>query len=404
MPVIPGFRILNVEMKGEGKLTEISCEKLAGGLAEASESRLYPGNHKVKIKSIVKTGDTYRLRIKGITRSSLIVGAVLTSSEWPITENREALLLHDGQPVPSETEAVRGGICQDFNRERFIGRGSFHVEGSFVSIKFPKPYPMFPGATLTILGQDRIPRTFTLLWPGKPGLEERRRLNGMARRRPDPHPDPAEIYGRILHVRGYVDIPPMLKKMDWEGAGRVGSWLILEDRKKVLERKILKIVSRPGGADDRLLSFEDYPFDLVSAAVKSMSRRGDLVYRNGWYFPSGQPPLSPFHRGWIGKVRDAGEEGIRIRSVSGESDRKALEELLRSGLIRGGAGIWLSEEACKTLEARLLDGHKKGDSISMADARESLGGSRVRTLEILVILESDGRLVPAAQGEDRIVS
>ncbi len=34
----------------------------------------------------------------------------------------------------------------------------------------------------------------------------------------------------------------------------------------------------------------------------------------------------------------------------------------------------------------------------------SVGGSRVRTLEILVILESDGRLAPAAEGEDRIVS
>lgn len=404
MPAIPGYRILRVESRDKGKLTEISCEKLAGGLPETSDARLYPGNHNVKIKSIVKSGDNFQLRIKGIARSSLIVGAAIISAEWPVTEQREALLLHDGGVIPAETEAVRGGICQDFNRERFIGRGSFHAEGSFISLRFPRPFPMFPGATLSILGSGGIPRKFTLLWPGKTQADEFRRLNSMARRRPDSHPEPVEIYGRILHVRGYVDIPPMLKKEKWDAAVRVGSWLILEDRKQVLEKKILKVMSRPGGADSKLLMFDDYPTGLVSAVVDAMSGRGELVLRNGWYFPAGQFPLSPFHRGLLGKVGDAGEEGLRIRSISGDSAQKAMEELHRTGLIRGGSGIWLSESACKLLGDRLLKGRKKGDSISMADARELLGGSRTRTLEILAILESDGRLVRPADSEDRIIT
>ena len=404
MLVIPGYRILNIESRGEGKLTEITCESIAGGIREHTDTRLFPGGRVVKIKSLIKTGETYRLRIKGIARSSLFTGAVIVSAQWPVTENREALLLPDGQPVPSETEAVRGGICPDFNRERFIGRGNFHIEGSFVSVRFPKPFPMFPGAVLTILSGDGRPRKFTVLWPGKPGFDERRRLNGMAKRRPDPHPDPAEIYGRILHVRGYVEIPSLLYKMDWGEAARVGSWLILEDRRKVLERKILKITSRPGGADERLLRVGDYPDSLISSMVLAMSERGELEVRKGWYFPPGYPPLSPFHRGWLKKVQDAGEEGVRVRSISGESDRSALGVLLRSGLIQGGADIWFSEDACKTLTSRLMVGKKKGDRISMAYARKELGGSRMRTLEVLAILESDARLVPAADGEDRIVS
>lgn len=404
MPVIPGFRILRIESRDQGKLTEISCEKLAGGLTETSDARLFPGDHKMKIKSIVKSDDNYQLRIKGVARSSLIVGAVIISAEWPVTEQREALLLHDGEPIPAETEAVRGGICQDFNRERFIGRGSFQLEGSFVSLRFPKPFPMFPGATISILGGGGIPRKFTLLWPGKVQGEAFRRLNSMARRRPDAHPDPAEIYGRILHVQGYVEIPPMLKKEKWDGAARVASWLILEDKKKILEKKILKVVSRPGGADNQLLLFDDYPQGLVSAVVNAMSGRGDLELRNGWYFPGGQSPLSPFHRGLLGKVSDAGEEGLRIHSISGDSAKKALEELHRSGLIRGGSGIWLSESACKLLGDRLLADRNKGDSVSMADAREILGGSRTRTLEILAILESDGRLIRPADSENRIVT
>ena len=404
MLVIPGYRILNVESRGEGKLTEITCERMAGGVRVQSAARFFPGGRVVKIKSLVKTGETYRLRIKGITRSSLFPGAVIASAEWPVTENREALLLPDGRPVPSETEAVRGSLCPDFNRERFIGRGSFHVEGSFFSVKFPKPYPMFPGAVLTILDRDGRPRKFTVLWPGKPGPDEYRRLNGMAKRRPDSHPEPAEIYGRILHVRGYTDIPPILDKIEWDGAAQVGSWVILDDRQKLLERKILKLASRPGGADERLFRIDDYPERLISSLVLAMSGRGELKVRKGWYFPPGHPPLSPFHRGWLKKVQDAGEEGVRVRSISGESDKTALEVLVRSGLIQGGVDIWLSEEACETLRSRLMAGKKKGEKISMAYARENLGGSRMRTLEILVILESDGHLVRATDGEDRIVS
>ncbi len=400
---IPGFRILKVESRGSGKLTEIICEAMAGGLEEGDESQFFPGFKPIKLKSVIKNGEDYRLRIKGIARSALFAGGMIISSKWPVTESREALLLPDGKPVPSETEIVRGGLCPDFNRERFIGRGSFHLEGSFLSIRFPKPFPMFPGAVLTILGANRVPRKFTVVWPGIPTQDERRKLNNMARRRPDPQPEAVEIYGRILHVRGFVEIPQLFFKNNWEGARLVDSWLILEDRQKVLERKILKIVSRPGGADKRLLRIPDYPEKLVLSLVGDMCDKGPLVIRNGWFFPEGDPPLSPYHRGWLKNIKDAGEEGIRVRSINGESDKAALEVLLRSDFIRGGESIWLSPEALETLENRLMNGRKKGDKITMAGARECLGGSRTRTLEVLSILDTEGILSRSADGESRIV-
>ena len=400
---IPGFRILKVESRGSGKLTEIICEAMAGGLEEGDESQFFPGFKPIKLKSVIKNGEDYRLRIKGIARSALFAGGMIISSKWPVTESREALLLPDGKPVPSETEIVRGGLCPDFNRERFIGRGSFHLEGSFLSIRFPKPFPMFPGAVLTILGANRVPRKFTVVWPGIPTQDERRKLNNMARRRPDPQPEAVEIYGRILHVRGFVEIPQLFFKNNWEGARLVDSWLILEDRQKVLERKILKIVSRPGGADKRLLRIPDYPEKLVLSLVGDMCDKGPLVIRNGWFFPEGDPPLSPYHRGWLKNIKDAGEEGIRVRSINGESDKAALEVLLRSDFIRGGESIWLSPEALETLENRLMNGRKKGNKITMAGARECLGGSRTRTLEVLSILDTEGILSRSADGESRIV-
>jgi selenocysteine-specific elongation factor len=225
----------------------------------------------------------------------------------------------------------------------------------------------------------------------------------MARRRPDPHPGAAELYGRILHVRGYVEIPPKLYSNEWEGGQRVGSWLILKDLRQQLERKILKIASRPGGADRQLLRISDYPEGLVSSLVQNMCTENTLITRGGWFFPQGDAPLSPYHRGWLKRLEEAGEEGLRVRSVPGDSDRAALEVLNRSGLIKGGEALWFSNEASDALKSRLLRGRKKGDRISMADAREILGGSRTRTLEILSLLNSEGILSRTPDGEHRVV-
>jgi len=403
MLVIPGYRILKVESRGAGKFTEIICEAIAGGVEAQTDVSFFPGSRSIKIKSVVKDGEDFRLRIKGIARSSLSAGGMIISSEWPVSETREALLLPDGKPVPAETEIVRGGLCPDFNKERMIGRGSFHLAGSFLSVRFPNPFPMFPGAVISILGENRVPRKFTVLWPGKPTQDELRKLNHMAKRRPDPHPEAVELYGRILHVRGFVEIPPQLYKNDWEGGQRVDSWLILKDLRRLLERKILKTVSRPGGADKHLLRIPDYPEGLVSSLVQNMCSENTLKIRSGWFFPQGEVPLSPYHRGWLKRVEEAGEEGLRIRTASGDSDRAALEVLHRSGLIKGGEALWFSKNASEALQSRLLSGRKKGGRISMADAREILGGSRTRTLEILSILDSEGILSRSADGEHRVV-
>jgi len=403
MLVIPGYRILKVESRGAGKLTEIICEAIAGGVEVQSDVRFFPGSRSLKIKSVEKNGEDFRLKIKGIARSSLFSGGMIVSSEWPVEETREALLLPDGKPVPSETEIVRGGLCPDFNRERMIGRGSFHLAGSFLSVRFPKPFPMFPGAVISILGENRVPRKFTVLWPGKPTQDELRKLNHMAKRRPDPHPEAVELYGRILHVRGFVEIPLQLYKSDWEGGQRVDSWLILKDLRQLLERKILKIVSRPGGADKHLLKIPDYPDSLVSSLVRNMCTEDTLTIRSGWFFPQGEAPLSPYHRGWLKRVEEAGEEGLKVRSASGNSDRVALEVLHRTGLIKGGEAIWFSNDAFEALKNRLLSGRKKGDRVSMADAREILGGSRTRTLEVLSVLDSEEILSRSPDGEHRVV-
>ncbi|MDT8298540.1 MAG: hypothetical protein RQ801_09590, partial [Spirochaetaceae bacterium] len=107
--------------------------------------------------------------------------------------------------------------------------------------------------------------------------------------------------------------------------------------------------------------------------------------------------------GWLDRVHKTGEEGLRVGSLKNDVEKDALDVLERAGLVRGGIGIWLSEEAYQTLAGRLLEGCISGDVLSMADARTKLSGSRVRTLEILALMESDGRLIPGRDGNLRTV-
>ena len=135
-----------------------------------------------------------------------------------------------------------------------------------------------------------------------------------------------------------------------------------------------------------------------------MAAQGELKERGGWYFPPGPPRLSPFHRGWLDRVRKAGDEGLRVGDLKNDAEKDALGVLVRTGLIRGGIGLWLSDEAYWRLSRRLLEGLVSGDTLAMADARSRLSGSRVRTLEVLALLESDGRLITGRDGNMRTVT
>ena len=242
---IPGFRILKVEPRGQDKLTTLICETLPGGAAKESELILYPGNRCVSVRSKSGEAQSYRLRIKGVRRADLSQGMVLVSHLWPVTESREGLFLYDGESLPAESEAFRGGFCSDFNRERILPRGTLKRQGSFISVHFPVPFPLLPGADYSILGSNGKPRSFTLLWPWMPTQDQFRQLNAMAPRRPNPHPDPEEIYGRILRVQGFGKIPPIFVNNPWDGAVRVVDWVVEKRRMETLRRRLVKIVSRP---------------------------------------------------------------------------------------------------------------------------------------------------------------
>ena len=423
----PGYRIREVLPKGEGKFVEALCEPAAGGFpdneADGADDavdavdadverdfaarlpmRLFPGDRNVRVRVVSEEAGRRIVEIKGAARSFLKAGAVLLPREWPVAEGREALFLHDGGIVPDEPAAFRGGPDPSFNLEGLIGRGRLKAEGAYISVRFPHPFPLLPGAEYTFsVGESGTVRPLTLLWPGRPEADERRRLEKSGMRRPNPHPDAAEIYGRLLYVLGFVRLPPVLDGREWPNAARCGNWVLLDDRRKILEGKIRKLARRPGGADKAVLRLPGYPDDLILSLAVSMCSRGELVERGGWFFPPGEPPLSPFHRGWLGRIEAAGLEGIRIRAASSDADREALGALARSGLIAGGEAVWLSRAAYTEAAAVILGHAESGSRFSLAEARSRLGGSRAVTLEVLAVMEDEGSLVRAEDGDARVV-
>ncbi len=398
---VPGYQITAAPVEGKGKYLEVQALRLYGGLKEGCSARLYPGNRELRIKAIKPGIHSDTLTVKGVGRSRLQTGMVMCSSDWPVVEAREALFLSDGQPPPSESELVRGGLCPDFNKERLIGRASLKPDGPYVSFHFPAPYPLLPGTQCSILDKNERTRRFTLLWPGVPTNVERKKLDAISRRRPQSHPEPKEIYARLLHLRGFVALPPPLLDESWEGALQAESWVILENHSARLDRLILKASSKPGGSEAASLTLGEFPKALCMARAAALVKEGRLLERGGWFFPPGDPPLSPFHRSMLDAVRKAGEDGLRIASLKDTSRREAMETLARSGLLYGGKEIWLSAEAYQALGKRLLTDLSPGDRVPVALARERLGGSRPLLMEILQALELNGRLSPDDDGMGR---
>jgi len=397
-----GFKILSTQDHPESKLNEVVCERIGPGLKEGDGAWIYPGKIAVKIKGINAAGRNFRLKIKGAKRSILISGAVIVSSEYPIEQSREILLLSDGLGIPEGTSAVRGGICVDFNREGIIGPGSFFSRFPFMAVRFPAPYPVFPGARLSIRRRDKKPRRLTVLWPGRLEPRELRRLGRITEKHLSSHPQVSDIYRCVLYLRGYVRIAPRIGG-EISPASRIASWLVLEDRLEILRRKILRIASKPGGANAKMMRIEEFPDALILAIAHKMCDTMELQFDNGWFFQPGDLSLSPLHRAWLKRVQEAGSGGIRISALAGVVERTVLEELSRVGLVRGGRKLWFSTEASESLSAMLLDGRNKGDKISMSHAREILAGSRNRILELLHIMESERRLSALSDKGERTV-
>ena len=449
---VPGYRILELKSQGGGKFAEVRAEVLAGGLAERADAVLFPGGRPVRIKSTVQGRGGVELAVKGAPRSMLRGGAVLAGRDWPVQEVREALLFPLGEAGQAGrfaagggrgTWEVRGGAFGDFNREGLVGGARFRGEGALARLRFPSAYPLMPGTDLSAVDASGRPQRFRVLligggdeesakrfaaaarfWgsravrPGRrgsaePGRRDARKAPGrplkrsVCRRRLSP-PGPQAIFTFLLQLSGFIRLPPPLRRCAAPGGlsgapEQAGEWTLLPEWRRSMDRLLIKRCSCPGGADPAALHIEDVPEALIAALMADLAQRGLAVERNGWFFPAGEPPLSPFHRSWLHRVEAAGAEGIRLRTVSSRADREALEALTRSGLIHGGEALWLSGQTVSAAAEKIHEHCPSGQPVTAAVIREIFGGSRMARMELAAALEAEGVFALQPDGITRVV-
>lgn len=404
LPVVPGYKILRVKHDTPGKYLCVICSQLSEVKPDIDEAILFPGGRKVRLKTITpQSPEEIEITLKGAVRSNLFPGGVLLDKSWPVKEHKEALLLYDGYSLPREKTSPFGGISPDFNAEGFIGKAKLSTTGFFAHLQLSHPYPMIPGMRVWVSDRAKKRRSFLVFYPGSVDPVLLRRFNGGARRRPGAEPRLSEIYGRLLHTLGFLHLPPIFLNHEFKDAQMVGSWCILKERLSIIKKSLIKLSSQPGGMKIQNLNIKDYPYDLLVSVLDYLCKKGELIQKNNWCFPPGNPVLSPFHRSWLERVQKAGKSGFRIRDAGSIGAMEALEALGRSGLILGGNELWFSYESVETLANSILEKKSSGDRILIADVRDRITGNRSVALELLKILEADGRLLKKNDGFTRVV-
>ena len=360
--------------------------------------------------------------------------------------------------LASGTWKVHGGAFRDFNREGLVGGARFRGEGALVRVRFPSAYPLMPGTDLNIIDDCGVPRRFRVLlgdgcsgesakrlaaaarawgsrgmssgkraperwrkqFPISPGSRAAGESTGRAARKASmrpphrhvarpiaPPPEPGAIFTFLLKFNGFIRLPPDFAADELrglpQGLEHAGDWTLLSEWRRKMDRLLIRGCSRPGGAAPANLRIEGTPESLIEVLLVNLARRGLAVERNGWFFPAGEPPLSPFHRSWLHRVEDAGSQGIRLRTISSQADREALEALGRSGLIHGGDTLWLSRRTVSEAAAKIRRHCPRGKSVTAAEIREFFGGSRVVRMELAAALEAEGVFKLQPDGITRLV-
>ncbi|OQX29306.1 MAG: hypothetical protein B0D92_04495 [Spirochaeta sp. LUC14_002_19_P3] len=398
--MVPGFRILAIESRANGKYPRVISSVLPGETLKGQEAVLFPGQKRVRLKELKPlAGGKAALTLKGAAAQLCTPGAVLLDPAWPVHQHREALLLFNGA-MPADGE-MSGGVTPLFNCEGMIGKARFRREGALIAVSLPAPYPMLPGMRVSLPDCGRGQQKTTLLYPGTADKALLKRLNAAAGSllgKPI-----GVLYNLLLSTVGFQELPPNLLNYRFTDGLRLGKWVILEGKLRGMEKYLLRQAAKPGGVRGKRIRLDALPGALLGTVAENLERQGKLCRRGEWYFPPGEPRLSPFHRSWLTRVNQAGENGFRVRDAFSGADSEALAVLGRTGFIHGGRALWFSAESLASLSARLLSASHPGDCILVAEAKTKIGGSRTRVLELLAILEANGTLKLQKDGVTRVV-
>ena len=253
-------------------------------------------------------------------------------------------------------------------------------------------------------GGSEIAAGFRVCWTETASRTELRRISNHLSSNGDAADDESVF---TLKVFGYAPIKTSSRDnaIRVGGTSRLGSWMILNQRRNDWESAIRERADESGGFKAPTLANElELPQDLVEAICDQLVQVGSLVKDGAGYRSPSKPInlLSPAGKTLLEELERSGRRGLEPSKVKKAGTQAELRNLNRVGLAKSLDGsIFYSTEVYKEVRDEILNNLDPGTEITIADARARTALSRKYILPILNRMESDGLL--RRDGDVRIV-
>ena len=405
----------------------------AGPVERGQELRLLPAGRAVRVRGLqsyfreqerVLPGSRVALNLHGVELGQVRRGDCLVGSQTGAWVERELVVRFQPGGSTATSLPAAGSSAAGFappaglpaselpaRTELEVALGTGHYPAGFLRLgeeglarlRFAEPLAAFWNQPCVCLrsGGSEILAAARLCWPGGTDRRLRRRLAEALRDLP-PARRPSDygllrlaVSGRIRRRELASGAAAARPPADWPaGTQARGEWLFRSDELEELEREIVRLASPAGGVPlGELASRLGLEAEALGAVTAAMQRGGRLALRGSLAFLPANPEanLSPFTRGLLGDLRQAGTAGLEPERMKIAGARKELAALARAGLaVSLDGAIFYAAETYLSLVRAVLAGRPAGALLQIAEARAASGLSRKYLIPLLNRMETDG--------------
>jgi len=376
-----------------------------GPLERGQELRLLPAGRTVRVRGLqsyfveqerVLPGSRVAVNLHGLELGEVGRGDCLVAATAEAWVQRELIVALRPQREPPTRE-----LPPRIELEVALGTGHhpaalLRLEQGLARLSFAGPLPAFWNQPCLGLrsGGSRILAEARLVWPGSADRRLRRRLADGLRGLP-PRRGPSDYALLRLAVIGRIRRRELTAGAAAPaGTALRGEWLFRAEELASLEREILLRASPAGGVPlEELASRLGLEPEALGAVTGELERGGRLALRGGLALLPDNPEasLSPFGRGLLERLRQAGTAGLEPERLKIAGARKELAGLARAGLaVSLDGAIFYAAQTYRELARAILAGRAPGSLLQIAEARAASGLSRKYLIPLLNRMEADG--------------
>ena len=289
--------------------------------------------------------------------------------------------------------------------------GEKSIDKRFLRLRFNRSVALFWKANGVLIshGGSSIIGAGYVFWALSTNVDERRRIASIAESYLG-YREPRVYNDLFMAVKGFTEYKDGL---DIKNSVRISNLIVLESYLNDVKEKVLKLFDKklPSG-EYMTLSFDNIKNSLsidhnfLNQFIAHLIKEKVIIsFANGYkkYQAAADIKLSKSQESLFNTIKNNAENGIEekyIKSiVNGALDIKALISFKLVVFL--GDGLYYNSKTYDDLKAKLMEGVKSGDIITIVYCKEKLGLSRKYTIPILNGMERDGIL--KRKENDRIV-